>query len=951
MSDESPSRWSFRLVPPVLLVVALLLPLPLSAASPDYLIRATRRGENDRVVLLDAGFHLVAEADRSLLLEGGPGEMARLRDLGYDPLVLDREPRRYRYFRVGLRSDSEVDAILTVGTVVDAGERWLLLRVEPDARLDAIRNARVFIEPISHEKLDLPRSDPGEPLLRRPAGPESAVPLVTEIVNGVKTTDIDTYWSTLVASASGSPIGTRYTTVAGCSDDSAYCYGVYAGLGLAVQYQDYAPSSRAKNVIGTIPGALTPEKVYVVVAHVDDMPESGSAPGANDNASGSVVVLEAARAMSCYAFRSTVKFLNVTGEEIDLDGSSAYASEAASRGENIRAVLNNDMVGWKGDGSPNPENLDLNYDSNSQTLAQLFAQCATDYPTGLAVDPFLCLAANWSDHYPFWQKGYPAVCGITDNEGDCGHGGTYPYYHSSSDTLANCGTRTFFYAVVKGTVATLAELAEPFRVTFDRAFYGASAQLQIVVGDRDLDTSPSTRQSVAVTVSSNAETNPETVTLTEEGVHSMIFRGSFPLTTAAAVHGDGKLSVAAGNTVTVWYTDALDCTGAANVLHTATATVASDGTPPTISNVQISSRTDTTATITWTTNEAADSRVTFWSASPPGTNRDDLSTYVTSHSVTLTGLTSCTRYLFSVTSADVYGNSATDNAAGAFYSFGTLQRSHLFGPDDVESGAGSWTATGQWHIDGCKASSGSHSWKAGSTTCPGSYSDSTTSNLTRGPFALGSAGHGYHLRWSEWFKTETGYDFCRPLISTNGSTFVPLVTAYSGPSGGWISRDADLAAYSGNVWIRFQLEADEGVSDEGWYLDDLGISRSAACPATLPSEASPVGSPLKAREGSGTSLIATYTAGCGATGHVVYWGKGTAGSPVAWSGSACSLGASPASFDPGAVGAGECLQFVVVAQSATNEGSYGRRSSGEERSEAVGIGACDKSQQLGGICP
>jgi len=35
---------------------------------------------------------------------------------------------------------------------------------------------------------------------------------------------------------------------------------------------------------------------------------------------------------------------------------------------------------------------------------------------GLVVDAFLCPSMSASDHYPFWQRGWKALCGITDNE-------------------------------------------------------------------------------------------------------------------------------------------------------------------------------------------------------------------------------------------------------------------------------------------------------------------------------------------------------------------------------------------------------------------------------------------------------------------------------------------------------------------------------------------------------
>ena len=67
----------------------------------------------------------------------------------------------------------------------------------------------------------------------------------------------------------------------------------------------------------------------------------------------------------------------------------------------------------------------------------------------------------YSDHAPFWDHGYSAVCGITDNEGSCCHGRLLPLLPHVNDTLANCGAPAFFYGAVKAYVATVAHLAEP----------------------------------------------------------------------------------------------------------------------------------------------------------------------------------------------------------------------------------------------------------------------------------------------------------------------------------------------------------------------------------------------------------------------------------------------------------------------------------------------------------
>jgi hypothetical protein len=95
-----------------------------------------------------------------------------------------------------------------------------------------------------------------------------------------------------------------------------------------------------------------------------------------------------------------------------------------------------------------------------------------------------------------------------------------------------------------------------------------------------------------------------------------------------------------------------------------TTTPPSDSTPPAISAVNASG-TGTTATITWTTDEAATSRVDYGASSSSLTSNATAPGSTTSHSVALSGLTAGTTYYFRVTSADAAGNSATSPAAPA----------------------------------------------------------------------------------------------------------------------------------------------------------------------------------------------------------------------------------------------------------------------------------------------
>jgi hypothetical protein len=94
-------------------------------------------------------------------------------------------------------------------------------------------------------------------------------------------------------------------------------------------------------------------------------------------------------------------------------------------------------------------------------------------------------------------------------------------------------------------------------------------------------------------------------------------------------------------------------TGASATTTTTTTTVVADPSPV-ISDVRAVAVGATSATITWVTNEASDSRVEYWTSSASTTVADTAS--VTSHSIELSGLSPWTKYSYRVRSADAAGN-------------------------------------------------------------------------------------------------------------------------------------------------------------------------------------------------------------------------------------------------------------------------------------------------------
>src|SRR5262245_1325416 len=633
------------------------------AGDTGRLILVERRQGNDLAALRTVGIPVVLEARSCLLVRGGTSDLADLAARGYKATVLDDAAMTHDYVMVGVRPDSDLAAIRAAGSVLLGEENWLLIRVPPGASLEPFEKARAFAGRVPSEAAAMPKTSPV------PTQESAALlvpdPIVQKIVQGVANADIQAYWNAIT---SNPPTGTRDSTAQGCGDASAYCLGVYGALKIPAQYQTW-DAGNAPNVIGTLTGAVNPGNVYIAIAHLDDLPSSGVAPGADDNGSGSAAVLAAAKALSCWGVRNTVKFLNVTGDEDGLFGSEAYAADAVTRGENILGVLNLDMIGWQGDGAPAQEDLDLDFNTPSQWLAQLFSDASSAYGTGLTVNPILCPGFNISDHYPFWERGFSAISGITDNEGYCGAVGNYPYYQLATDTIANNGNPAFYYKVVRASVATLGELADPFKIVFGAPGYACGATMAGTIADRDLNTSPTTAQPASVRVWSATEPAGETLTVTERGVNSMLFDGTMPTTTGAAVSGDGKLSVSPGDVLHAEYVDALDCDGAVNVTYAATASL--DCAAPAISAVAVTGVTGISAHVTWTTNEAATS-VVHYGTTPPGSQSASSSTLVTAHDVALTGLSECTGYVSWVESADAVGNTASDNAGGAYYPFTTM---------------------------------------------------------------------------------------------------------------------------------------------------------------------------------------------------------------------------------------------------------------------------------------
>ena len=211
------------------------------------------------------------------------------------------------------------------------------------------------------------------------------------------------------------------------------------------------------------------------------------------------------------------------------------------------------------------------------------------------------------------------------------------------------------------------------RVTLDRPKYACDGVVLASVLDCGLDADPQLAESVVVTVDSDSETGSEPLTLTETGPSSARFEGSIAL---SETDTEGVLWVTEGDTVTVTYVDADDGAGGFDVPVIAQATV--DCTTPTIANVRAVELGPIAATIAFDSDEPVRGTVRYGTSCTVLDRTATARGFTTAPAIGLAGLTDATTYFYVVDAEDQAGNVASDDNAGACFTFTTTDVPDFF---------------------------------------------------------------------------------------------------------------------------------------------------------------------------------------------------------------------------------------------------------------------------------
>lgn len=202
-----------------------------------------------------------------------------------------------------------------------------------------------------------------------------------------------------------------------------------------------------ENIEAEIRGTDRPEDILVIGAHYDSVKGS---PGANDNGTGVAAMLALARQFGRSPTSRTLRFVAFANEEPPFFqtqhmGSWVYARRSRQLNENIFLMFSLETIGFYTDASNSqhyPPPLSLVYPSTGNFIGFVSNLANKDwvrravgnfrrhtqFPSeGAALFGWLP-GVGWSDHWAFWEEGFPALM-VTDTAlfRD-------PYYHTARDT-------------------------------------------------------------------------------------------------------------------------------------------------------------------------------------------------------------------------------------------------------------------------------------------------------------------------------------------------------------------------------------------------------------------------------------------------------------------------------------------------------------------------------------
>ncbi|KXN68646.1 Zn-dependent exopeptidase [Conidiobolus coronatus NRRL 28638] len=220
-----------------------------------------------------------------------------------------------------------------------------------------------------------------------------------------------------------------------------------------IAVEEFKHTWNQPSIIVRITGSKLPNEIVVLGAHLDSInqnnPTTGRSPGADDDGSGSALLIEVLQSLVSANFvpQRTIEFQFYAAEEVGLKGSRAIARSYRQAGKNVVAMLQQDMVGYK---PANVNTISVKTDYSDPQLVNFISTLITTY-TKHPVKRDSCGYAC-SDHASFNESGYKAAI---QSETVLARG-----YHTERDVISDMDFE-YFKEFCKVATGFAIELAEP----------------------------------------------------------------------------------------------------------------------------------------------------------------------------------------------------------------------------------------------------------------------------------------------------------------------------------------------------------------------------------------------------------------------------------------------------------------------------------------------------------
>jgi hypothetical protein len=451
----------------ILVFCLLLIAFPrgaIASSQPVELLLIPIQSNQELELFLAQGlpaFEQVTTSDGSsvIILPADPQQKDILVQQGFAPQVLgnyESQAEARPFLLYGLTKD--LDLANQILPILWMEGRYALTVATPEL-VDQVTLLGIQRKALQLKTLSIPEEKTAVPLSLN--APEAITPsqqvynMLAQVSQSALYTSIGDFsgeWPVLINS-SPYTLSTRYTyAYTPITKATRLAWEKLTAMGLTTWYDYYLIDGlERRNVLAQQTGITQPDRVLMLVAHLDSTSPSPYtlAPGADDNASGSVALLTIANILRQYQFGCTLRYALFTGEEQGYYGSIAYAKDPDPG--SIQAVLNLDMLGYNTPNTAATVELHTRYANGGDlAIAYLFRDAISAYQIPLTPQ-IVQDGLSFSDHSPFWDEGYPAILAIEDWDDHT------PYYHTTNDQLENLNM-PYYTNFTKAALATFAHM-------------------------------------------------------------------------------------------------------------------------------------------------------------------------------------------------------------------------------------------------------------------------------------------------------------------------------------------------------------------------------------------------------------------------------------------------------------------------------------------------------------